>query len=265
MKKCKKLFVSILIICLSFILLNGFSINIQASDYITYDLDDPPPVMGNLLSSHKVASETQFWRHSGGEWSYTPILGEGTKRISNDKMNQILQAQTSNEDFVISANLPGAVVNYLNSGKDNLKVKIRETNNNRYVYSGAKDRFQYRIDIASRKIYLKFQPQFNVERGKDFWAGSIHEGVVPSLPVVQEGYGNAMFAVYTRNPRASIGELEYGLDDPRKLQNPNEIRLSGSDGLLKDDKTYIFSNGVEFQGRDYQIGDGAFKSGGAMV
>ena len=246
-------------------MLNGFSINIQASDYITYDLDDPPPVTGSLLSSHKVASETQFWRHSGGEWSYTPILGEGTKRISNDKMNQILQAQTSNEDFVISANLPGAVVNYLNSGKDNLKVKIRETNNNRYVYSGAKYRFQYRIDIASRKIYLKFQPQFNVERGKDFWAGSIHEGVVPSLPVVQEGYGNAMFAVYTRNPRASIGELEYGLDDPRKLQNPNEIRLSGSDGLLKDDKTYIFSNGVEFQGRDYQIGDGAFKSGGAMV
>lgn len=145
---------------------------------------------------------------------------------------QILQAQTSNKDFVISANLPSAVVNYLNSGKDNLKFKIRETNNKNYVYNEVKHKFQYRIDVASRKIYLKFQPQFNVRRGEDFWAGSIHEEVIPPLPVVQEGYGNAMFAVYTRNPRVETGELEYGLDDPRKLQDPDEIRLSGSDGLL---------------------------------
>ena len=67
-----------------------------------------------MLSSHKVASETQFWRHSGGEWSYTPIVGGApTETLSTSQMDQIIQNQTIEQDFIIFTDLPYAVRNYI--------------------------------------------------------------------------------------------------------------------------------------------------------
>ena len=68
-------FILVAILCISFIFSNQIYLSVQANDYIIYNLKNPPPVTGSLLSSHKVTSETQFWRHSGGEWSYTSIVG----------------------------------------------------------------------------------------------------------------------------------------------------------------------------------------------
>ena len=234
-------FILVAILCISFIFSNQIYLSVQANDYIIYNLRNPPPVTGSLLSSHKVASETQFWRHSGGEWSYTPIVGGApTETLSASQMDQIIQNQTIEQDFIIFTDLPYAVRNYIDSGRNDLKVKIKQSNEKNYVEGDARARFQYKIDTANKKIYLKFQPQLNIDRDRNFWADSPSENYVMPLPMVIEGYGTNMFSVFEKAGNDNR-ELEYGLDDSRKLQSPSEV---STDGSLLNGKTYIRSDGV---------------------
>ena len=102
----------------------------------------------------------------------------------------------------------------------------------------------------------------NIDKNSNLWAGSPSENYVIPLPMVIEGYGTNMFSVFEKVGNDNR-ELEYGLDDSRKLQSPNEV---STDGSLLNGKTYIRSDGVEFDGSNYRIGrdSGIFHSGGAM-
>lgn len=256
-------FILVAILCMSFIFFNQIYLNVQANDYVIYNLKNPPSVTGDLLSSHTSISTSEFWRHSGGEWSYTPIVGGApTETLSDSQMDQIIQNQTVEQDFIISTDLPYAVRNYIDSGRNDLKVKIKQSNEKNYVEGNALTRFQYKIDTANKKIYLKFQPQLNIDKDSNLWEGSPSENYVIPLPMVIEGYGTNMFSVFEKAGNDNR-ELEYGLDDPRKLQSPNEV---SADGSLLEGKTYIRSDGVEFDGSNYRIGrdSGIFHSGGAM-
>ena len=192
-------FILVAILCMSFIFFNQIYLNVQANDYVIYNLRNPPSVTGDLLSSHTSISTSEFWRHSGGEWSYTPIVGGApTETLSVSQMDQIIQNQTIEQDFIISTDLPYAVRNYIDSGRNDLKVKIKQSNEKNYVEGDARTRFQYKIDTANKKIYLKFQPQFNVVKDSNLWAGSPSENYVIHLPMVVEGYGTNMFSVFER-------------------------------------------------------------------
>lgn len=263
MLKKKISFIIIIIFLISLVVLKQ-GINIHANDYIVYDLNNPPNVVGTLLETQNTNTITEFWHFSGGYWKYTPT-GEESMVITHSDMNTILASQTINKDIILVENLPSSVVNYLSSGGDlnNLKLKIKETDGKNYVDIDSRPNFQYKIDMTNNKIILKFQPKFNVKLHENFWQDSLFEGIIPVLPVVEEGYGNAMFSVFRRSGGGNM-ELEYGLDDSRKLQNPDEIRIVGNDGYLTDSKTYVNSVGVEFNGADYKIGNGTFTSGGAV-
>ena len=234
-------FILVAILCMSFIFFNQIYLNVQANDYVIYNLRNPPSVTGDLLSSHTSISTSEFWRHSGGEWSYTSIVGEApTETLSPSQMDQIIQNQTIGQDFIIFTDLPYAVRNYIDSGGNDLKVKIKQSDGRTYVEGNTQTRFQYKIDTANKKIYLKFQPQLNIDRNKNFWTGSPSENYVIPLPMVIEGYGTNMFSIFEKVGNDNR-ELEYGLDDSRKLQSPNEV---STDGSLLNGKTYIRSDGV---------------------
>ena len=194
MLKKKISFIIIIIFLISLVVLKQ-GINIHANDYIVYDLNNPPNVVGTLLETQNTNTITEFWHFSGGYWKYTPT-GEESMVITHSDMDTILASQTINKDIILVENLPSSVVNYLSSGGDlnNLKLKIKETDGKNYVDIDSRPNFQYKIDTTNNKIILKFQPKFNVVRNRNFWQDSPFAGIIPVLPVVEEGYGNAMFS-----------------------------------------------------------------------
>ena len=204
------------------------------------------------LDSHTPSYSFQLWHYSGGYWgnkTYGVKLMD-TQVAEGIKLNWVIEYK---HPVTINADLPAKVKEYLANGGsiDNILIKFELTNGLRdhQIFTGTPT-----YSINNKQITVSFEPKFAV---KDKHLVD-HPGMNVHVPIIPEGYGKMVYAVFTP------GGTHLGASDETYI-NPEDI--IDCDGNLRADKTYGYSHYGPIKylpGGKIKIGDGTFANGGAV-
>ena len=201
---------------------------------------------------------TDYWHYSGGYWvdgarKETRILDSQPEFWSNPEM----YADRLGMQINTSVALPESVKMLLSAGEE-ITVSVTPENLDAFNLD-----FEpiYWFDLE--KLYIKALPQFVIDWSAQYdrFVNDLDE----FIPIVLDGYGWNVYAVYLGNEK--LGELESSfVPDPERIEFTD---ILDKQGHLKPGKTFHIRNretGIVTTARseDITIGDGTFNSAGAV-
>ena len=203
------------------------------------------------IASHTPSYSFQLWHYSGGYWGNETY---GIKLMDGDVAKGINTNGVIDHEHpvTINAELPQKVQDYLKTGGsiDDVLIKFELTNGLRdnQIFTGTPT-----YSINNNQISVSFQPMFAVktEHLVD------HPGMKVHVPIIPEGYGQMVYAMYTPGGK----HLGQGTN-----VEPEDI--TDCDGNLREGKMYAYNMAgqpsQQLPGGKIKIGSGTFANGGAV-
>ena len=204
------------------------------------------------LDSHTPSYSFQLWHYSGGYWGNETY---GIKLMDAEVAEgiDVKRVIEYKHPVTIKTDLPAKVKEHLTNGGslDDILIKFELTNGLRSaeIFSNTPT-----YSINNDQITVSFEPKFAVKKKKLV----DHPGMKVHVPIIPEGYGKMVYAVFTPSG------THLGASDETYI-NPEDI--IDSDGNLRADKMYGYGNygPIEYlPGGKIKIGYGTFANGGAV-
>ena len=203
------------------------------------------------LDSHTPSYNFQLWHYSGGYWGNETY---GIKLMDADVAEGIDTKGIIKykHPVTIKTDLPAKVKEYLASGGslDDILIKFELTNGLQDVeiFSNIPT-----YSINDKQITVSFEPKFAVKT--EYLVD--HPGMNVHVPIIPEGYGQMVYAMYTPGGK----HLGQGTN-----VEPEDI--TDCDGNLREGKMYAYNMAgqpsQQLPGGKIKIGSGTFANGGAV-
>lgn len=247
MRKYLSIILSVLLLLTAFTIPDTYAEDVKNIEFGEIEI----PKGYSEIASHTPSYSFQLWHYSGGYWGNETY---GIKLMDEDVVEGIQDRQIIEykHPVTINTDLPAKVKEYLANGGslDNVLIKFELTNGlkSSQIFTGTPT-----YSINDKQITISFEPKFAV---KDKHLVD-HPGMNVHVPIIPEGYGKMVYAMYTPGGK-HLGQG--GNIEPEDIIDCN--------GNLREGKQYEYHMAGQpsqyLPGGQIKIGDGTFANGGAV-